>query len=125
MGEDKYKDVVMSLKELAKNLRKNSTDAESKLWQYLRKRQIGGYKFRMQLVIEPYIVDLVCLEKKLIIELDGGQHLLQKNEDKLREEYLKKKGYSILRFWNDDVLLKTESVTEAIFNRLENNKESK
>ena len=81
----------MSLKELARNLRTNSTDAERKLWQVLRKRQIGGYKFRRQLVIEPYIVDFVCLEKKLIVELDGGQHLLQKNEDKLREEYLKKK----------------------------------
>ena len=68
----------MSLKELARSLRKNSTNAERKLWQCLRKRQIGGYKFRRQLVIEPYIVDFVCLEKKLIVELDGGQHLLQK-----------------------------------------------
>ncbi len=109
----------MSLKELARNLRKNSTNAERKLWQCLRKRQIGGYKFRRQLVIEPYIVDFVCLEKKLIVELDGGQHLLQKNEDKLREEYLKKKGYRILRFWNDDVLLKTKNVTTHIYNILE------
>ncbi len=53
----------MSLKELARNLRKNSTDAEKKLWQYLRNRQIAGYKFRRQVVIEPYIVDFVCLEK--------------------------------------------------------------
>ena len=115
----------MSLKELARSLRKNSTNAERKLWQCLRKRQIGGYKFRRQLVIEPYIVDFVCLEKKLIVELDGGQHLLQKNEDKLREEYLKKKGYSILRFWNDEVLLKTESVTEKIYTKLVPNKTEK
>ena len=109
----------MSLKDLARKLRKNPTDAERKLWQFLRKRQISGYKFRRQVVIEPYIVDFVCFEKKLVVELDGGQHLLQKNEDKLREEYLKKKGYSILRFWNDDVLLKTENVTEHIYNILE------
>lgn len=116
----------MSLKELARNLRKNSTDAERKLWCFLRNRQIAGYKFRRQVVIEPYIVDFVCFEKKLIIELDGGHHLLQKDEVQLRDYSLKKKGYSILRFWNDDVLSKTESVTETIFNRLENNnKESK
>lgn len=112
----------MSLKELARNLRKNSTDAEKKLWQFLRKRQICGCKFRRQVVIEPYVVDFVCFEEKLIIELDGGQHLLQKVEDEFREECLKKKGYSILRFWNDDVLLKTESVTEEIYNSLEFNK---
>ena len=109
----------MSLKDLARKLRKNPTDAERKLWQFLRKRQISGYQFRTQVVIYPYIVDFVCFEKKLVVELDGGQHLLQKNEDKLREEYLKKKGYSILRFWNDDVLLKTENVTEHIYNILE------
>lgn len=119
MGELNNKNVYISLKELARKLRKNSTDAERKLWHCLRKRQIGGYKFRRQLVIDPYIVDFVCLEKKLIVELDGGQHLLQKNEDKLREEYLKKKGYSILRFWNDDVLLRTENITEHIYNILE------
>ena len=85
----------MSLKELARNLRKNSTDAERKLWHFLRKRQICHCKFRRQVVIDPYIVDFACFEKKLIVELDGGQHLLQKTEDKLREKYLKKKGYSI------------------------------
>jgi len=115
----------MSLKELARNLRKNSTDAEKKLWQYLRKRQIGGYKFRRQVVIEPYIVDFICFEKKLIIELDGSQHILQKSEDKLREDCLKKKGYSILRFWNDDVLLIIESVTENIYTNLVANKTEK
>ena len=115
----------MSLKELARNLRANSTDAERKLWQFLRKRHIGCYKFRRQVVIEPYIADFVCFEKKLIVELDGSQHLLQKNEDELREEILKKKGYSILRFWNDEVLLKTESVTEKIYNKLVPNKTEK
>ena len=67
MGEYKQKDVYMSLKDLARNLRKNSTDAEQKLWHFLRKRQICGYKFRRQVVIEPYIVDFVCFEKKLVV----------------------------------------------------------
>ncbi len=61
----------------------------------------------------------VCFEKRLIVELDGGQHLLHKYEDRLREDDLKKKGYSILRFWNDDVLLRIENVTEHIFKTLE------
>ena len=93
------------------------------LWQYLRKRQIAGYKFRRQVVIEPYIVDFVCLEKKLIIELDGGQHLLMKIEDKFREGILKNKGFSVLRFWNDDILLRTKDVTEQIYNIIEKQKD--
>ena len=105
----------MSLKELARNLRKNATDAELKLWQLLRKRQIGGFKFRRQVVIEPYIVDFVCFDKKLIIEVDGSQHQLQMHEDKLREEHLNKMGYNIIRFWNNEVLLKTEDVVERIY----------
>ncbi len=112
----------MSLKELAKNLRKNSTDAERKLWQFLRNRQLQGYKFRRQVVIEPYIVDFVSFEKKLIIELDGSQHLSQKHEDKIREGYLRKKGYCVLRFWNDDVLSDTERVLQHINNFIEENK---
>ena len=78
-----------------------------------------------KLLLNLHIVDFVCFEKKLIIELDGSQHLLQKNDDKLCEEILIKKGYSILRFWNDEVLLKTESVTEKIYTNLVPNKTEK
>ncbi len=112
----------MSLKELAKNLRKNPTDAERKLWQSIRNRQIRGYKFRRQVVIEPYIVDFVSFEKKLIIELDGSQHILQKQKDEIRDEYLKNKGYRVLRFWDNDVFLNTEIVLQHIYNFLDENK---
>lgn len=105
----------MSLKELARNLRKNSTDAERKLWQYLRKKQISGFKFRRQVVIEPYIVGFVCFEKKLIVELDGGQHLLMKNEDKLREENLHKRdlvfyGFGMMMSYYELTVLQNKSI---------------
>jgi very-short-patch-repair endonuclease len=100
--------------QLARILRKNMTDAERVLWQSLRKRQLGGFKFRRQKPIGHYIVDFVCLEKKIIIEVDGGQHTLNKSDDTLRVIYLKKKGYQILRFWNHDVLRNTDSVLERI-----------
>jgi len=74
------------------------TDAEQKLWQNLRNRQLGGFKFRRQHPIGPYIVDFVCLEKRIIVEADGGQHASDKNADISRDDYLKKKGYRVLRF---------------------------
>jgi very-short-patch-repair endonuclease len=106
---------------LARVLRKNMTDAERKLWQSLRNRQVGGYKFRRQKPIGPYIVDFVCLEKKIIIEVDGGQHSSNIDSDTLREDYLKKKGYKILRVWNHDVLRNTESVLGWILKDLNEN----
>jgi len=100
--------------QLAKILRKNMTDAERVLWQRLRNRQLGGFIFRRQKPIGPYIVDFVCLEKKIIIEVDGGQHALNTSADTIRGDYLNKKGYKILRFWNHDVLRDTDSVLEWI-----------
>ena len=78
-------------------LRKNMTDAERKMWQNLRNRQVGGYKFRRQKPIGPYIVDFVCLEKKIIIEVDGGQHASNIDSDTLREDYLKKDNMNWLK----------------------------
>ena len=97
------------------------TDAERVLWQNLRNRQLGGFKFRRQKPIGPYIVDFVCLEKMIIIEVDGGQHALNINSDSLREDYLKKKGYKILRVWNHDALRNTESILELILKNLKEN----
>ena len=110
----------MSLLILARNLRKNSTDAERYLWHYLRKKQLSGNKFRRQGVIASYIVDFVCLEKKLIIELDGGQHYQQKNDDLKRDKDLNKRGFRVLRFWNNEVLKNIESVIWKIEKELEN-----
>ncbi|MES9951065.1 MAG: DUF559 domain-containing protein [Candidatus Thiodiazotropha sp.] len=106
--------------ENARELRKNQTDAESLLWQLLRNRQIENAKFRRQHPIEPYILDFYCHDKKLAIELDGGQHNTDegKDKDQKRTDFLESKGIRVLRFWNNDVLQNTEAVLEIIYNQL-------
>jgi very-short-patch-repair endonuclease len=94
----------------ARKLRSNLTDAESILWRHLRFRQIDGYKFRRQRPIGHYIVDFVCLEKKLVIEVDGGQHNGEATYDARRDRWLRAQGYEVLRFWNDEVLTKIDGV---------------
>jgi len=98
----------------AKELRKNSTDAEKKLWECLRRKNINGLKFRRQEPIGNFIVDFVCYEKKLAIEIDGNQHLNQKYYDKDRDNWLKSNGFSVLRFGNDDVLKNINDILEII-----------
>ena len=105
-------------RQLARNLRKSSTDAERVLWFNLRNRRLGGYKFRRQYKIGPFIVDFACIEKKLIIEVDGGQHAEIIVKDIKRIEFLHKQGYTVLRFWNNEVFKETESVLEVILSRL-------
>ena len=101
----------------ARNLRKQSTDAERKLWWCLRAKQFSGLKFRRQQVIGNYIVDFVCFSKKIIIELDGSQHMKASNklQDKIRDQWLKKQGFIVLRFWDNEVLQNIEGVREIIF----------
>lgn len=110
------------MKELTKNhvkiLRQNQTDAEKHLWYYLRAKRLQGYKFRRQHLLHPYIVDFVCLEKKFIIELDGGQHIDQVAYDEKRTLILRSKGFSLLRFWNHDVLQETNMVLNEILSAL-------
>ena len=98
----------------AKVLRGNQTDAERTLWRHLRNRQIGGYKFRRQVPIGNYIVDFVCFETRLIIEVDGGQHAVQLTADEARTDWLQSQGFTVLRFWNNDVLKNTAGVVEQI-----------
>jgi very-short-patch-repair endonuclease len=98
----------------AKELRKNSTDAEKKLWECLRRKGINRLKFRRLEPIGDFIVDFVCYEKKLAIELDGAQHLNQKYYDKDRDNWLKGNGFSVLRFRNDDVLKNINDILEII-----------
>ena len=88
----------------ARELRKNSTKAESVLWQALRNRRLKGLKFRRQHPIGHYIVDFCCPEKKVIIELDGGYHLYTYEKDQKRQRELESLGYRVLRFWNEDIL---------------------
>jgi very-short-patch-repair endonuclease len=96
----------------ARCLRKNITDAERKLWYRIKKKQLG-VKFRRQQPIGRYIVDFVCFERKMIVEVDGGQHD-QCYLDTKRDEWFRKQGYRVLRFWNNDVLQNIEGVVEAL-----------
>ena len=102
----------------ARSLLGSLTDAEQQLWRHLRLRQINGHKFRRQRPIGPYIADFVCLEKKLVIEVDGGQHAENQTTDVKRDEWLRSEGYEILRFWNNEVLTKMDGVKEKIFQTL-------
>jgi len=103
------------LKTFQKELRKNQTDAEIQLWQQLRNRRLKGFKFRRQHVLQGYIVDFVCLEERLIIELDGGQHSEQVEYDTARTKKLAKLEFRVLRFWNNDVLNNQKVVLESIY----------
>ncbi|HKT30034.1 endonuclease domain-containing protein [Dyella sp.] len=98
----------------ARTLRRNTTDAERLLWRHLRDRRLSGWKFRRQHEIDRYIVDFVCPDARVIVELDGGQHLQQVERDEERTRRLAAIGYRVLGFWNDDVLKNTDAVLEVI-----------
>ncbi len=98
----------------ARALRQNQTDAERLLWKYLRNRQLFGYKFRRQVPIGPYIIDFVCLSLKLIVEVDGSQHMSNINYDYTRTQYLEDHGFHVVRFWNNEVLAQIDPVLEAL-----------
>ena len=108
------------LRQFAKNLRKQSTETEQHLWYYLRANRLG-FKFKRQVPIGAYIVDFVCFEKHLVIELDGGQHLNNQMYDRKRTDWLKAHGFNVLRFWNNEVLQQTASVIDVILNTLTEN----
>lgn len=99
----------------ARTLRREQTDAERKLWWALRARRLEGFKFKRQVPIGRYIADFMCFECKLIVELDGSQHLAQVAYDEARTRWLEAQGYRVVRFWNVDVLLNTDRVMEEIW----------
>ncbi|MNM63059.1 hypothetical protein D3C81_744170 [compost metagenome] len=103
----------------ARRLRSNPTDAEMKLWQFLRRRQLAGFRFRRQVPLAGFIADFACLEKNLIVELDGGQHAVRAGYDAQRTEALEVLGYRVLRYWNDAVLKQMPEVLEDILRALE------
>jgi very-short-patch-repair endonuclease len=96
----------------AKAMRSNPTEAERRLWHYLRAKRFMGLKFKRQKPVGPFIVDFICLELKLIIEVDGGQH--GGLTDQRREAWFARQGYKVLRFWNHEVLGRTEVVLEKV-----------
>jgi len=103
---------------LQRKLRNTMTDAELRLWQCLRRRQMDGFKFRRQHPFDDYILDFVCLEAMLVIEVDGGQHSDHAARDMTRTAALVKAGFRVLRFWNNEVLNDIEAVKESIWQAL-------
>ncbi|HEX7775759.1 MAG TPA: DUF559 domain-containing protein [Parvibaculum sp.] len=102
--------------ERARHLRRNLTDAERKLWLYLREKIADGFHFRRQCPIGPYIADFLCYSARLVIEVDGGQHGMDEGLefDRRRTEWFEANGYRLMRFWNNDVLGNIEGVAEMI-----------
>ena len=106
-------------KDNARALRRQMTDAETLLWQHLRGRRFQGFKFRRQRPLGPYILDFVCLEAGLVIEVDGGQHAEAQNHDQRRTVFIEAQGLRVVRFWNHDVLNQTSAVLEQIWQALQ------
>ena len=98
---------------LSRSLRSAQTDTEALLWRHLRSRQLGGHKFVRQVPIGPYICDLVCRDKRVIVEADGGQHA-DSATDATRDQWLTAHRYRVLRFWNNDILENIDGVLEVI-----------
>lgn len=98
----------------ATELRNSPTDAESRLWAYLRLKRTDGLRFRRQQAIGRYVVDFCAPDAKLVIEVDGSQHIQESNQDAERTAYLESKGYRVLRFWNSDVLNELDGVVQRI-----------
>ena len=90
------------------------TEAERRLWSRLRNRQLNGHRFRRQVPIGPYIVDFACLAARFVVEVDGGQHFEDVAYDERRTAWLEERGYRVYRFWNGDVLARTDDVLEVI-----------
>ena len=102
------------IKPLARQMRREQTAAEKHLWQRLRHKQVGGYKFRRQHVIDRFVVDFYCAEARLVVEVDGPTHDYTQEEDALRTEFLESLGLRVLRFTNDEVFQATDAVVERI-----------
>ena len=98
----------------SRQLRRNATEAEQKLWQHLRNRQAAGAKFRRQVPVDRYVVDFLCENAKIIVELDGGQHQHEVVYDQRRRAVLEAYGYIVLRYWNNEVLSNLEGVLQEI-----------
>ncbi|MGF1608093.1 MAG: endonuclease domain-containing protein [Kiloniellales bacterium] len=102
-----------------KLLRSNLTEPEQRLWSHLRRRQLGGFRFRRQMPIGPFVADFACASEKLVVELDGGQHVDDAARDRSRDAWLASRGYRVLRFWNNDVMRDIDAVLAEILRHLE------
>jgi len=109
---------ISKLRDRAKVMRSGQTEAEHPLWQILRAHRFAGYKFKRQVPIDCYIADFVCFARRLIVELDGGQHAESDGDDR-RDAYLRAQGFRVLRIWNDELFTNEEGVMTSILNALE------
>jgi len=107
------------MRDKARSLRTNQTKAENSIWKLVRTKQVKGLKFRRQHPIPPYIVDFICIEKKLIVELDGGQHADTIEYDENRTTFLESKGFTVIRFWNNEVLDNIDGLYEVLLTYLD------
>jgi very-short-patch-repair endonuclease len=101
----------------AREMRRIPTDAERKIWFLLRDRRLHGFKFRRQVPFGPYVLDFVCFQRKLVIEVDGGQHA-DSQADKVRDARLQARGFRVVRYWNTDVLKNPEGVLTDLLAQL-------
>ena len=99
---------------VARRLRRDQTDAEKLMWRYLRDRKCDGYKFRRQVPMGSYVVDFLCIDARLIVEIDGGQHAEAVEKDAERMKYLESLGYLVIRFWNDEVISNIAGVFDSL-----------
>ncbi len=104
---------MLPLLKKAKDLRQNQTDAEKKFWRLVRAKRFSGYKFKRQCVIGSYICDFACMNLRLVVEIDGGQHN-ENAADELRSKQLLNLGYRVIRFWNNDILTNIEGVAQNL-----------
>ncbi|WP_342736001.1 DUF559 domain-containing protein [Bradyrhizobium sp. B117] len=115
--EPSHRPVPKRLRQFARNMRHEPTDAEAAMWRLLRDRRLSTYKFRRQVPFKKYILDFVCFDKRLVIEIDGSQHA-ESQRDAARDAILSSEGFSIARYWNNDVLQRPTSVLEDILAKL-------
>ncbi|HEX7882809.1 MAG TPA: endonuclease domain-containing protein [Afipia sp.] len=120
--EPHHRLIAKTIRNFAKHMRREPTDAEAAMWRLLRHRQLTHLKFRRQAPFQSYILDFVCFEKHLVIEIDGSQHASSSN-DQARDDSLAAEGFRTLRYWNNDVLQKPSSVLEDILANLTDNGE--
>ncbi|MGY8665879.1 DUF559 domain-containing protein [Bradyrhizobium sp. UFLA05-109] len=112
-----HRPTAKHLRQFAKNMRHEPTNAEAAMWRLLRDRRLSAFKFRRQVPVENYILDFVCFEKRLVIEIDGSQHAESKG-DATREAALSAEGFQTARYWNNDVLQQPAAVLEDILAKL-------
>jgi very-short-patch-repair endonuclease len=113
-----HKSYSKTTRAIARRMRVHSTDAEKAMWLILRGRRLKDFKFRRQAPFQSYILDFVCFERKLVVEIDGGQHA-NSSRDTVRDNFLTSEGFAVARYWNNEVLQNAEGVQTDLLNRLE------